>query len=141
MGDKTEKNIEDIQVGDEVSSFNETTKEVEIKKVIELKQPIHADLVKYTLECGGEITSTYDHPFYIENDELASYRPDLTNERYSIGKNVIQITNDMSVILAGGAISKITSIEPLEVGNTQTYIFTVEDNHNFYANSILVHNK
>ncbi len=37
MGDGTEKNIEDIVEGDEVLSFNESTLENEIKKVIELK--------------------------------------------------------------------------------------------------------
>ena len=35
----------------------------------------------------------------------------------------------------------IREIEVLPAVDTQTYIFTVEDNHNFYANRILVHNK
>ena len=35
----------------------------------------------------------------------------------------------------------IVSIEELPVEDTQTYIFTVENNHNFYANGILTHNK
>jgi len=37
--------------------------------------------------------------------------------------------------------TKIKNIETLNLGNTKTYIFRVEDNHNFYANNILVHNK
>ena len=35
----------------------------------------------------------------------------------------------------------IEKIEPQPLVDTQTYIFTVEDNHNFYANGILTHNK
>ena len=37
--------------------------------------------------------------------------------------------------------SAIRLIEELPAVETQTYIITVEDNHNFYANNILVHNK
>ena len=45
------------------------------------------------------------------------------------------------VRLDNGSYSAISKIEALEPVDTQTYIFTVEDNHNFYANGILVHNK
>jgi intein/homing endonuclease len=43
--------------------------------------------------------------------------------------------------LSNGETVKIESIEELERVDTQTYIISVEDNRNFYANNILVHNK
>jgi intein/homing endonuclease len=73
--------------------------------------------------------------------ELSSFAPELTNKRYNIGKEVSKIkVGDMVKLLTDGHTS-IKEIEILKTENTQTYIITVEDNHNFYANEILVHNK
>jgi len=135
------KNIEDIVVGDEVVSYNEQTGFQENKSVTKLTQPIHDDLVKYTFSNGTEIICTYDHPFYVNDMELASYKPDLTNERYELsGVSVIK-ENDFVFTLSGDVDVTIQSIEELPRVDTQTYIFSVEDNKNFYANEILTHNK
>lgn len=146
MMDGTQKNIEDVEIGDQVVSFNEKTKSTEYKSVINLKQPMHNDLVKYTFENGSTVTSTFDHPFYVARLDdgltLASYKPNLTNARYNLGKEVKQIVvNDIVHTLEHPINTKISSIEELPLEDTQTYIITVEDNHNFYANGILVHNK
>ena len=45
------------------------------------------------------------------------------------------------VNLSDNETVKIESIIELSRTDTQTYIISVEDNHNFYANKILVHNK
>lgn len=140
MGDRTEKNIEDILVGDEVMSFNEEKKVVERKKVTKLSSPIHDDLVKYTLSNGTEITSTYDHPYYVNGLQLASYKPKWTNERYNL-PTVVEIKVGDLVNLLDGNTVQIKMIEELERIDTQTYIFSVEDNRNFFANGVLVHNK
>jgi intein/homing endonuclease len=147
MADGSIKNIEEIEIGDEVITLNEETKLNEVKKVINTKSPIHNDLVKYTLSNGIEVTSTFDHPFYVNEMELASYNPTLTNERYQLDVNVIKIEKGDFVYMIpkdnGIGMHKvdIEKIEPQPLLDTQTYIFTVEDNHNFYANGILTHNK
>ena len=137
----SKKNIEDIVVGDEVLSFNEASNLIEPKKVVELKQPMHSDLVKYHLSNDTTLTCTYDHPIYINGLELASYKPEWTNERYNLGRDVSQIKVGDMVRLSTYGHTAIKEIEVLPEVDTQTYIFTVEDNHNFYANDILVHNK
>ena len=137
----SKKNIEDIVIGDEVLSFNETSNLIEPKKVIELKQPMHSDLVKYHLSNSTTLTCTYDHPIYINGLELASYKPEWTNERYNLGREVSQIKVGDMFRLSTYGHTAIKEIEVLPEVDTQTYIFTVEDNHNFYANDILVHNK
>ena len=76
----------------------------------------------------------------MNNFELASFKPNLTNERYGLNKEVKQIKEGDMVHLIDSNCT-ISSINELPIENTQTYIITVEDNHNFYANSILVHNK
>ena len=142
MGDGTEKNIEDVVEGDEVLSFNESTLENEVKKVIGLKKPIHDDLVRYEFANQTAITSTFDHPFYVGDLELASFAPFLTNKRYEIGKEVRQIkVGDLVYLPTNKSKTAIKDIIELDSNDTQTYIITVEDNHNFYANNILVHNK
>jgi hypothetical protein len=144
MFDSTVKNIEDVVVGDSVLSFNEVTKETEIQNVVMLKQPIHNDLVKYTLSNGETLTSTFDHPHYISTIDgliLASYKPELTMERYDLGRTIHQIKVGDGVQTIDYMSHHIVSIEELPVEDAQTYIFTVENNHNFYANGILTHNK
>ena len=142
MGDGSEKNIEDVVEGDEVVSFNESTLKNEVKKVIGLKTPIHNDLVKYEFANQTSIISTFDHPFYVGDLELASFTPFLTNKRYELGREVRQIkAGDMVYLSNGVSKTAIKDIIELDEKDTQTYIITVEDNHNFYANGILVHNK
>lgn len=140
LHDGDTKNIEDVVEGDVVLSFNEETKEQEPKEVVGIKSPIHDDLVKYTFSDGTEITNTYDHPYYVNGLALASYKPEWTNERYDLPSDVVAIKEGDKVNLVEGEAT-IVSIEELERVDTQTYIISVKDNRNFYANGVLVHNK
>jgi hypothetical protein len=141
LEDNTEKNIEDIVIGDVVLSYNEENRVIEPKKVINAISPIHDDLVKYSLSNGTSITSTFDHTYYVNGLQLASYKPEWSNERYDLPSDVVEIKVGDLFNLSNGETVKIESIEELERVNTQTYIISVEDNRNFYANNILVHNK
>ena len=135
------KNVEDIVTGDIVITYNEGTGEQEAKKVYETVSPVHDDIVTYTLADGSSVTSTYDHPYYTESLELKSSNPDQTNELYDIDEEVSQIGLGDVLIKLDGTKSAITGISAGPVEVTQTYLLRVEDNHNFYANGILVHNK
>ena len=141
MGNGIEKNIEEIKVGDLVLSYNEIVNVVEEKEVTEVNSPIHDDLVKYILSDFTEIISTFDHPFYVNGLKLASYKPKWTNERYNISLEVTQINIGDKLTKPNKETLEIVSIEELERINTQTYIISVADNRNFYANGVLVHNK
>jgi intein/homing endonuclease len=141
ISETEEINIEDIKIGDTVLSFNETLKVIEKKKVINMFSQIHDDLVKYTYSDGSSIISTFDHPFYVNGLELASYKPNLTNIRYNFPNKVIQIEVGDKLHSLNDDQIYLKLIEELERKETQTFIITVEDNHNFYANKILVHNK
>ncbi len=142
MADGSEKNIEDVVNGDEVLSLSETGLILEPKKVINTNTPIHTDMVKYVFSNQTEIICTFDHPFYVDSKELASYNPFLTNKHYELDKEVRQIkVGDMVYTSNGVSRAAIKDIIELDKKDTQTYIITVEDNHNFFANKILVHNK
>ena len=141
MANGIEKNIEEINVGDLVLSYNEITNVVEEREVTEVNSPIHDDLVKYILSDDTEIISTFDHPFYVNGLKLASYKPKWTNERYDIPLEVTQINIGDKLTKPNREILEIISITELERINTQTHIISVADNQNFYANGVLVHNK
>lgn len=141
MGDGTRKPIENIVIGDSVVSFNTLTNTKENQLVTNLIKPIHDDLVKYSFENGTEIICTFDHPFFVNGFNLSSYSPLLTNERYSFDVKVRKIELGDNVNLIDGSTSRIVEIQEQELKPTQTYIFEVENNHNFYANGVLTHNK
>lgn len=136
------KNIEDIIQGDEVLSLNEATGEQEGKLVYGIMTPKHNDIVKYTLEDGTDISSTYDHPFYVDGLKLKSLNPIKTNSLYKFEEEVGELKIGDVLIKADGSKSAIKNIDANMLdADIQTTIITVEDNHNFYANGILVHNK
>jgi len=144
MGDGTFKNIENIEIGDEVLSFNEETETQEPKKVVGKNNPIHDDLIRYVISDDITLTSTEDHPYYVKNKGIASYLPSKTNLLYELGddRDAVQIEVGDILFHQDGRELEILDIEvkavPKEV---QTFIIHVEDNNNFYAEGILVHNK
>ena len=135
------KNIEDIVEGDEVKTFNENNNEIENDVVYETLEPIHNDLVKYILSDGSTITSTFDHPYYVNGLDLASYNPAKTNALYDIDREVKQIRIGDHLQKIDGSKVMIGNIEVQDEIDTKTFLLRVENNNNFYANKILVHNK
>lgn len=135
------KNIENVVAGDMVLSLNEETGEIESKEVYEVLSPLHNDIVSYTLEDGSIIESTFDHPYYVEGLDIKSYYPEKTNSLYDIHKPVSKIQVGDKLIKQDGSIASIVKIDEKQTEEVQTYLLRVKDNHNFFANGILVHNK
>lgn len=153
LADGTQKNIEDVVFGDIIDTFNEVTKNAEPKYILDITSSRNTKFVKYTFSNGTEITSTRDHPFYVfktddVNDrwvetgfDVASYNPENTSTIYSIDVETKQINIGNRVLLVDHTSVEITNIEEFEIEETDVYIIKIADNHNFYANNILVHNK
>lgn len=143
--DGEEKNIEDVKVGDSVWTFNHKTSKKELKLVNQLLVKEDEEVIEYTIEDENEILlkGTPDHPIFIEElGDYASFNPKdtLTDSKLEVG----QIKEGMTVkfINDSGDFDnyKIKSIK--KAGMTTVYnLLDVEDNHNFYANGILVHNR
>jgi hypothetical protein len=140
LPDGSMKNIEDIEVGDIVKSWNEEISQIENGTVIKLMSPIHDDIVKLTF---GDVVNgnTFDHPYYVKGKGWCSYKPEWTMERYDIGQigqlevgDVCYYNNDSEL-----EEIKLSHIKE-ELGEVQTYIFKVENN-TFFANNILTHNE
>ena len=139
MSDGTTKNIEDIQAGEYVMSYNETTHEFEPKKVLKTITKHHSDdLVYVNLSNGERIGMRAYHPL-LTTEGYKSLRPELAQAIMKAG--VIEKLKVGDILVGYASNATITSIEQRDpIENYDTYSLTVEDNHNYIVNGIVAHN-
>ncbi len=121
------KKIKDIRKGDKVLSYNRYTQLLEEKEVEAVwSNPISFSGSRYyVIRAGGkEIMATEDQEFY-------------ANDEYIQAKNLKVGDRLLSENLADVMVEDITIVD-----NDQDTVWdlTVQGNHNFYANGVLVHN-
>lgn len=124
-------NIEDIKVGDKVYSYNEKTKQKELKEVKHLFRKKTNKWVHLQVKTNKQvetITCTPNHRIYIKNKGWIK---------------ASEIVEKDILILYNGKEAKVINKEIEELQKEEeTYNFEVEDNHNYYvtSSSVLVHN-
>ena len=139
MFDFTEKNIEDIIIGDIVITYNETTGEQEPGEVKNIASPIKNNIVEYILSNGTIVKSTTCHPYWVIDKGWSSKDPELTKRLYQFYASQIEL-NDILLNLKNEEVI-INNINILPENNVNTYNIQIIGNHTYYANGILVHNK
>ena len=138
MADGTIKNIEDVQVGEKLIG-----KDKSINTVLAFVRPQLGDRTLISLN-GSTPFMTNDHPVFMKDGTWKSYDPEATKKKYiklstwDIGKlevgDIIQ-TND-------GIGFEITSMsEHSGDKNLQVYNFSLDGNHTYVADGLVVHNK
>jgi hypothetical protein len=141
MRNDATKNIEDIEIGDVVQSWNETSGEVENSKVVKLIQPVHDDMLVIRFSNDVVNENTFDHPYYVKDKGWCSYSPTLTKERYDINSELLEV-GDICYFNNSDELEEVEIIFIKENwGEVQTYIFELDNNYTFFANGILTHNK
>ncbi len=120
--------IEDLKVGEEVYSYNEKTKEIEISKLTQVFIRQATNYMKVTLKTGTVIYVTPEHPFY--DKETETWKPIKASK-----------VGDKFMDEEGNEI-EIASIEENEKEVT-VYNLEVDGNHDYFVSkdNILVHNK
>jgi hypothetical protein len=121
MDDGKEKNIEDIIIGDSVKSFNTDINEVIDSIVTEIFT--HSDTKEYYI-INNNLKVTGEHPIWINNE----------------WKEVNTLKIEDELLKLDGSKTSIKSIEIIK-DNVTVYNFEVDNTHNYFANSYLVHNK
>ena len=121
MADDTDKNIEDIVVGDLVKAFNNNTDEVVNAKVTAVL--VHPNTSGHYI-LNGDLNVTGDHRMRANNTWKAVENLYTGEELYRLDGSKITIET----------IKKVKGV-------TTTYNFEVENVHNYFANKYLVHNK
>jgi intein/homing endonuclease len=120
------KNIEDVIVGEGVLTYNEMSGKQEVGVVGKLKQHEVYSVIKLIFDNEVVITTTSEHPFFVDSKGWVTAG---NLELHDVCKKV------------NGDTSILTSIEVLEKSHLVYNLLSVSENHNFYANGILVHNK
>ena len=126
------KNIEEIKEGEYVYSYNEETKEKELKKVVRLfrnKTNKWLHLKFKTKDTVEEIICTEEHPFFVPNKGYIK-------AKYLVENEEVLMYNNSCVVLVSKEVEELEKEE-------ETYNFEVEDNHNYFVGEslILVHNR
>ena len=142
MGDDSVKNIEDVEVGDVVSTYDFDGQLVIEKLVLETKTPVNHNFVKVHFEDGTINENVADHPYYEVGKGWSSKRPEWTKnthdmdcEKLEVGDICLQVSQDKSIVE-----QKVVRLETYQE-EQKTYNLVVNDTHNYFANNILVHNK
>ena len=142
MSDGSEKNIEDVELGEEVMSWDEINNEVKPSKVIGTKQPIHDDIVVIRFSNDVVNENTFDHPYYIKGKGWCSYSPQLTKDRYDMDVELLEVGDVCYQRKLDGELEEVeVSFIREQMEEVQTYIIEVEKFKTFFANGILTHNK
>lgn len=138
------KKIKDINIGDTVISINESNGKVEHKKVTNKWNNGIKQTKKVVFENGYEIVTTKDHKIFVENQWKEVKDLSIGECGYAINEKAKKIVEKLycpetyKLLLSDMIPVKILEIKDFE--DSEVYDIEVEDNHNFIADGILVHN-
>jgi intein/homing endonuclease len=122
LSDGKIKNIEEIKIGDKVLSFNESTKEIEEKRVEKVFIREAKKILEIKLLNVKVIRPIPDHEFYLNGKWVEAKDLKVSDELLNIN------------------LEKVGIISIEERLGDRVYNFTVQDNHNYFAENVLVHN-
>lgn len=139
MADGTEKNIEDVEVGDMVMSLDEETGEYVPQKVLAtIIREKSDDLVYVNLSNGTRIGMRAYHPL-LTTEGWKSLRPEQAETVMDVGEVPLLKVGDTLVGYEENVT--IVSIEKREhIENYNTYNLTIENTHNYIVEGIVAHN-
>lgn len=134
------KNIEDVQQGDSVLTYDFDLKTIKENVVNAIFSKKINHIVEYQFDNGDSLKCTLDHPIFVENKGWCSFSDELSNVLYELEQPVKKIeVGDIVKLLEGS--TQITNINTSEDDVTVYNLQDIENNHNFFANNILVHNR
>ena len=138
MADGTEKNIEDVVVGDEVKGHNGNN------TVIKLDWVRLGNRKLYTFNDSEHYFFTSEHPFLTEQG-WKSVKPEKTKERdgielYEELKGALEVGDK---IVTGDGLFEITKIKSKEINDPDMplYNFHISNDKSYIADNYVVHNK
>jgi Pretoxin HINT domain len=129
----TPKQIQNIEVGDIVKSYDENSKNPTFQKVVNTFRKTTDKLVQVIIG-KDTILATPEHPFYIMDNIT-----DGSNNGNWVSAE--RLKSDLTVQLSSGLFAKVQSVNVFDT-TTTVYNFEVENTHNYYVGTegVLVHN-
>ena len=139
MSDGTYKRIEDIEIGDEIKSFDIENGEFMNSVVEKIHSPIHDNIVEYVFENDNKLKGTDDHPIWIREKGWCSSNPEKTLSNYDIEVSRIELGD--KVLSDEFSYNKLVEIRYTNE-KLQTYnIEKLSNNDTYFAGKVLVHNE
>ena len=140
MADGKVKNIENVQIGDKVMSFNEDTKEFLPQRVkTTIIKHNSDDLVYVKLSNGDCIGMRAYHPL-LTKEGYKSLRPELAETSIEVKEDIplLKVGDELVGYYGNVFIESIEQREEIE--NYDTYNLEIEGYHNYIVNNVVVHN-
>lgn len=138
MADNTIKNVEELELGESVLSFNPESNLFEPSRILELASPTHDNLVEVKFSNGNSIVCTKDHPIMGAKGQWLSSDPTKTQQAYEYkGVSTLMIGSE---IISSNQANRVYVTEIADVFEAQqTFtIVKLEKNNSFIANGIIV---
>jgi len=128
MADGTERTIENIRVGDEVTAYNEPAAMLSQGKVLKVHTHPASSHLRIEMENGKIISVTHAHRFFVDGDWRRA-------EQLDIGSRCL------CADFATGQLSQ-TTVKSIEerAPSANVYNLTVENHHTYIAEGCVVHN-
>ena len=140
LADNSQKAIENVQIGDMVKTFSFGKNVKEDRKVTGITEKVVDKSILITFGDGSTIRSTFDHPYFNPVRGWVSADPAFTRSKYGLVTSDIKVGELLQNI--EGNVKTITDIEVRKNEKIKVYnLVSVEVNHNYYANDVLVHNR
>ncbi|MFC0183660.1 polymorphic toxin-type HINT domain-containing protein [Pseudarcicella hirudinis] len=118
------RKIEELKPGDLVKSYNASTGRVILNKVVGIFHKTASKLIKVFIK-GDTITTTSEHPFYVNNTWLPAEK----------------LYKGLRLLTLSGALISVDSVATVQE-TLSVYNFEVEHSHNYFVGNeeYLVHN-
>jgi len=132
--------IDDLSVDDLVFSYNLETEQIEETPILRIEKPRHNRLIRIMYENEDNVLDniivTRDHPIYLSDNSIASYRPQRTKDLYDLDANQLEENSVMKTINGNKQIHRFEYMADEDL----TYTILTKNN-NFYAGGVLVHSE
>ena len=141
MADGSIKEIQDIEIGDSVLSYNLSSTTIEPDEVLELHTGFNNNMMEMTFSDGTIIHSTFDHPYRVKHKGWCSIKPDMTNDILTNIKDAKQLeVGDICFLMKDGKITEVAFISSKSIPDFQTTytIKKLKKNNTFFAEGVMV---
>ena len=130
------KSVYDLDNGDIIYSYNFETQSIEEVPILNTYFVPHKNLIKVIYGDSEYIIVTRDHPKYLSDGTMASYRPQRTKDLYNLDANQLEVGNTIQMIDGTKVIHRFEYMADKDT----TYTILTKNN-NFYAGGVLVHSE
>lgn len=138
MADYTEKNIEDVKVGDYVLGYDDD--KYYAAEVFEMESPMREGYYQLYLSDDTLLQVTNEHPLYARNKDTegwAAFEPDATYTDNQMEVNDLNTMNQVLTLDGWLDITDVVYVPEL----VQTYNLKSVEGNTFFADGVFVHNK